>query len=93
MISEEFEGLCEICGVDIDDVDFVNEDTTNVYRTEEFIVSQHICFSSDGLGTTRILSEDTYYYRTKLRDLLYEKLFVNDGKRVHASMFVRTYIE
>jgi len=93
MISEEFEGLCEICGVDIDDVDFVNEDTTNVYRTEEFIVSQHICFSSDGLGTTRILSEDTYYYRTKLRDLLYEKLFVNDGKRVHASMFVSTYIE
>ncbi len=93
MISEGFEGLCEICGVDIDDVDFVNEDTTNVYRTDEFIVSQHICFSSDGLGTTRILSEDTYYCRTKLRDLLYEKLFENDGRRLHSSMFVRTYIE
>lgn len=93
MISEEFEGLCEICDVDVDDVDFVNEDTTNVYRTEEFIVSQHICFSSDGLGTTRILSEDTYYSRTKLRDLLYEKLFENDGRRLHSSMFVRTYIE
>jgi len=93
MISEEFEGLCEICGVDIDDVDFINEDTTNVYRTEEFIVSQHITCCSDGLGSARILSEDTFYYRTKLRDLLYEKLFVNDGKRVHAAMFVRTYIE
>lgn len=90
MISEEFEGLCEICDVD---VDFVNEDTTNVYRTEEFIVSQHICFSSDSLGTTRILSEDTYYSRTKLRDLLYEKLFTSDGKRLHSSMFVRTYIK
>lgn len=92
MISEAFEGLCEVCGIDIDDVDFL-DNATNVYRTEEFIVSQHICFSSDGPGTTRILSEDTYYRRTKLRDLLYEKLFENDGKRLHSSMFVRTYIE
>lgn len=92
MISEDFKCLCEICGVKISDVDFL-ENATNVYRTEEFIVSQHICFSSNGLGTTRILSEDTYYSRTKLRDLLYEKLFENNGKRLHSSMFVRTYIE
>lgn len=92
MISEEFEGLCKVCGVDIDDVDFL-DNATNVYRTEEFIVSQRICFSSNGLGTTRILSEDTYYSRTKLRDLLYEKLFEDDGKRLRSSMFVRTYIE
>lgn len=92
MISEELKGLCKFCGVDIDDVDFL-DNATNIYRTEEFIVSQHICFSSDGRGATRILSEDTYYCRTKLRDLLYEKLFENNGKRLHSSMFVRTYIE
>ena len=93
MIGNDFEGLCAICDVDIDDVDFINEATTNVYRTEEFIVSQHICFTSNGFGVTRVLSEDTYYCRTKFRDLLYEKLFENDGKRIHSAMQVRTYIE
>lgn len=92
MISEELKELCDICGVDIDDVDFL-DNATNVYRTDEFIVNQHICFASDGFGTMRILSDDTYYSRTKLRDLLYEKLFENDGKRLRSSMFVRTYIE
>lgn len=93
MIDNDFEGLCAICGVDIDDVDFIDEDTTNVYRTEEFIVSQNIHFCGDGLGSTRILSEDTFYCRTKFRDMLYDKIFLNDGKRIHSAMYVRTYIE
>lgn len=93
MIIQNFEGYCDACGVDVEDVDFVNEETTNVYRTNEFIVSQHLAFCGDGLGVTRILSEDTYYLRTKLRDMLYEKLFCDDGKRVRSAMSVRTYIE
>ncbi len=92
MIGKNFKHLEEACGVELDDVDFLNN-ATNVYRTEEFIVSQHISFCADGLGTTRILSEDTFYCRTKLRDMIYDKLFDGDGKRIHSAMFVRTYIE
>ena len=33
MISEAFEGLCEVCGIDLDDVDFLYN-ATNVYLTE-----------------------------------------------------------
>lgn len=93
MMGNDFEGLCAICDVDIDDIDFVDENTTNVYRTEEFIVSQNIHFYSDGFGHTRLVSEDTYYFRTKFRDMLYEKLFDDNGKRMRSAMFVRTYIE
>lgn len=93
MIVEAFEALCDACGVDIDDIDFVDEETTNVYRTEDFIVSQHIAICADGLGCSRILSEDKFYSRTKLRDMLYEKVFADDGKRLHSTMYVRTYID
>ena len=44
--------------------DFCNEvvsDTVNIYRTESFIVKQHIRFSSDtSTYIMRTLSEDTY---------------------------------
>ncbi len=92
MIGKNFKHLEEACGIELDDVDFLNN-ATNVYRTEGFIVSQHISFCADGLGTTRILSEDTFYCRTKLRDMIYDKLFDDDGKRIRSAMFVRTYIE
>lgn len=92
MIGKIFKHSEDVCDVDLDDVDFL-KNATNVYRTEEFIVSQHITFCADGLGATRILSEDTFYSRTKLRDMLYEKLFESDGKRIRSAMFVRTYIE
>ena len=92
MIGKKLKHLGKDCGVRLDEVDFLSN-ATNVYRTKEFIVSQHITFCADGLGTTRILSEDTFYSRTKLRDLLYEKLFDSNGKRIHSAMHVRTYIE
>lgn len=92
MIEKKAKHLDTACCLNLDDVDFL-KNATNVYRTEEFIVSQHICFSSDSLGTTRILSEDTYYRRTKLRDMFFEKLFDGNGKRIHSAMHVRTYIE
>lgn len=93
MVFQNFKDLCDAFDIDIEDVDFINEDTTNIYRTDEFIVSQHLAFCGDGFGSTSILSEDTFYYRTKLRDMIYEKLFSDDGKRLRSSMFVRTYIE
>lgn len=92
MISKMFNQFPKDCDIDLKDIDFL-DNATNLYRTEEFIVCQHICFSSDGLGITRILSEDKFFRRTKVRDMFYEKLFENDGKRIHSAMFVRTYIE
>ena len=92
MIGKTFKFLENLTDIDLDDVDFL-DDATNVYRTEEFIVKQHLTYITDGMGSTRILSEDTFYCRTKLRDALYEQLFKSDGKRIRSAMYVRTYIE
>lgn len=92
MVSKMFKQLCEECDFDLDEVDFL-ENATNVYRTNEFIVSQHISYISDGLGMARIMSEDTFYARTEERDFYYDELFDNDGKRIHSAMSSRTYIE
>lgn len=92
MIGKNFKRLMNMCDMSLDEIDFM-KNATNVYRTEEFIVSQNISFCTGGLGIARILSEDTFYARTKQRNSLYEKLFSNDGKRIRSSMFVRSYIE
>ena len=91
MIGKKFKLLMNMCDLNLDEIDFL-KDATNVYRTREFIISQHISFCTEGLGIARILSEDTFYVRTKQRDNQYEKLFGNNGKRIHSPMFVRTYI-
>ena len=59
MVGKMFKQLCEECDFDLDEVDFL-ENATNVYRTNEFIVSQHISFVSDGVGVTRLMSDDTF---------------------------------
>ena len=92
MVGKMFKQLCEECDFDLDEVDFL-ENATNVYRTNEFIVSQHISFVSDGVGVTRLMSNDTFYCRTHERDYYYDELFDNEGKRIRATMSVRTYIE
>lgn len=92
MIGKMFKQFVKDCNIKLDSVDFL-ENATNVYRTEEFIVKQHLVYIAEALGITRILSEDTYYRRTKKRDTLYEQIFENEGKRIHSAMFVRTYIE
>lgn len=76
----------------LDGVDFLDE-ATNVYRTEEFIVKQHISYVTDIDGRTRIMSDDTYYYRTKARDRIYDELFLTEGKRIRSAMYVRAYTE
>ena len=88
-----YEFLADVSDIDIDDVDFIDEDATNIYRTAEFIVKQHLSYITDIDGRTRIMSEDTYYYRTEERDDVYDELFLTEGKRLHSSMHVRTYIE
>ncbi len=92
MIEETYEFLSDVTDIDLESVDFL-DDATNVYRTEEFIVKQHLSYITDIDGRTRIMSVDTYYSRTKMRDALYEQLFLTEGRRLHSSMYSRTYIE
>lgn len=92
MVSKMFKQFCEDLDLDIEDYDFM-KNATNVYRTNEYIVSQHISFVSDGVGVTRLMSDDTFYCRTHERDYYYDELFDNEGKRIRATMSVRTYIE
>ena len=92
MLSDYFRHLKEVSSIDLDEIDFL-DDATNVYRTNEFIVRQHITFVSNGVGTTRLMSEDIFYLRTELRDYYYDELFENEGKRIHSAMSVRSYIE
>ena len=78
-------------------VDFL-KDADNVYRTPEFIVKQNISTCFDGNCCGVIISDDTYYLRTKERDAVYDELFKLrgegiDGKRMKAGMYRRTYVD
>ena len=75
------------------------EDTTNVYRTEDYIVKQNVSiFVGNETDVSYSFSEDTYYLRTPERDRDYEMLFFArehkiNGKRIKVAMFTRKYIE
>ncbi|UKI51948.1 MAG: hypothetical protein L6V79_07310 [Clostridium sp.] len=49
------------------------------------------------MKTTLFLSHDTFYRRTKKRDREYELIFAErkhiDGKRIHSTMYGRTYVD
>lgn len=70
---------------------------TNVYRTENYIVKQVFGIQLDNKFGNVTMSYDTYYLRTPELDAIYEFMFSGrkkiDGKRLHTSMYVRTYIE
>lgn len=70
---------------------------TKVYRTENYIVKQVFGISLDSSLGNVTMSYDTYYLRTPDLDAIYEYMFSDrkniDGKRLHTSMYVRTYIE
>jgi hypothetical protein len=87
----EKEEVCDLL------VDFIDDRTTNVYRTMEFIVNQKLSVCESSNGNDVVMSTDTYYPRTPDRDMAYECLFgykgqyVN-GKRMRSAMFTRKYI-
>lgn len=72
-------------------------DATNVYRTRGYIVKQCVTLGYDEVYGSYLFSRDTYYRRTKIRDRLYEKVFSArkkaDGKRIHTSIYVRSYVD
>ena len=78
----------------IEEIDFVAK-ASNVYRTKNYIVRQELSVELIN-GKTFVLSKDTFFARTKLRDAQFEfvqaiKKASGDGRRVPATMTTRTY--
>lgn len=73
------------------------EEATNVYRTKDYIVKQVLSIQIDKSENSIMISRDTYYQRTKERDLKYEFQFCNrknvDGKRLPSNSYVRNYVD
>lgn len=71
--------------------------TENVYRTKDFIVKQNLYVMVNIEENNAVLSVDTYYRRTLLRDGKYLMLYKDrkhiDGKRLPSNMYVRTYVD
>ena len=76
-------------------LDFL-KDATNVYRTKYFIVKQVLGVQTDERMNNVVISHDTYYLRTPLRDLEYEIAFKDkkniNGKRLPSTMYARIYV-
>ncbi len=79
--------------------DFIKdlEQATNVYRTEHYIVLQDLIMSDGGNNEPILISRDTYYLRTILRDFHYLAKFQDrkhlNGKRLHSTTYIRRYID
>lgn len=69
----------------------------NVYRTRNYIVKQELYLIVNVEQNNAVLSVDTYYRRTLLRDSKYHLLHKErkhiDGKRLPSNMYIRTYID
>lgn len=69
----------------------------NVYRTRDYIVKQELYLIVNAEQNNAVLSVDTYYRRTLLRDSKYQLLYKDrkhiDGKRIPSNTYIRTYID
>lgn len=69
----------------------------NMYRTRDYIVKQELYLIVNAEQNNAVLSVDTYYRRTLLRDSKYQLLYKDrkhiDGKRLPSNMYIRTYID
>lgn len=72
-------------------------DAMNVYRTRDFIVKQVIGIKYSDVENIAVISDDTFYRRTKKRDREYERIFWErkqiNGKRIPSTMYARTYVD
>ena len=70
---------------------------SNAYRTKHYIVTQRIMFRQTETDGSMIMSVEVFYKRNKERDTVFEKVFENrvkvDGKRLHSTMYTRSYVE
>ena len=69
----------------------------NVYRTRDYIVKQELYLIVKAEQNNAVLSIDTYYRRTLLRDSKYQLLYKDrkhiDGKRLPSNTYIRIYID
>lgn len=69
----------------------------NVYRTRNYIVKQELYLIVNAEQNNAVLSVDTYYRRTLLRDSKYQLLYKDrkhiDGKKLPSNTYIRTYID
>ena len=77
----------------VDELELAN----NAYRTKNYIVAQRILFRQTETDGSMIMSVEVFYKRNQERDTIYEKVFENrvkvDGKRLHSTMYTRSYVE
>ena len=77
----------------VDELELAN----NAYRTKNYIVTQRIMFRQTEADGSMIMSVEVFYKRNKERDTVFEKVFENrvkvDGKRLHSTMYTRSYVE
>lgn len=70
---------------------------SNVYRTKNFIVKQVLHMSHNEKEGSLLMSHDTYYARTPVRDKQYMILFGDqrnvNGKRVVTAAYTRRYVD
>jgi len=73
------------------------ENSTNVYRTKQYIVKQCVGIQYDLEENNVVFSHDTYYRRNRKRDREYERLFADrkniNGKRLPTTMYARTFVD
>ena len=71
--------------------------TENVYRTKDYIVKQVLYVLMNIEENNAVVSVDTFYRRTIVRDSRYIMQFKIrthiDGKRLPSNMYVRTYVD
>lgn len=76
--------------------DFV-ENADNLYRTKHYIVKQVLELDNEDLEGTQIISLDTFYKRTPLRDRQFDVIFLDahhkNGKRLPCTMCSRKYVD
>lgn len=75
----------------------VENEVTNIYRTENYIVYQtvHVCYGDNG---NVLISDDVFYSRTPERDNSYEKTFGKETlstkrRRIKVAAYTRKYID
>lgn len=77
--------------------DFMLTIPDNIYRTKKHIVIQHIEFKKSPQYDNALISHDTYFKRTRKRDLEYKSLCENkdnlDGKRIPSTAYTRKYVD
>lgn len=76
--------------------DFLVE-SDNVYRTKNYIVKQRMEYIENTTEDNVIISYDTFYKRTPLRDKLYSIAYEDkhnpNGKRMPSTTYTRKYVE